>query len=130
MILIPSRVAPSGIHGNGLFAVDDVAAGTPIWRHQPGFDQVLDSKWVESLPEPARRHVHWFAFLDPADHCWHLSGDHACFMNHSEAPNTGRPSDQVGHVVTVALRDIRAGEELTCDYGAFDRAALEKLGST
>jgi SET domain-containing protein len=32
-------------------------------------------------------------------------------------------------VVTVALRDLAAGEELTCDYHAFDAEAPAKLGS-
>ena len=57
-----------------------------------------------------------------------LSGDHTCFMNHAPDPNTGAPSDSTPPNVIVALRDIAAGEELTCDYWAFDAEAREKLG--
>lgn len=128
MLLIPARVGPSRIHGNGLFATQAVLASTPIWRHHPGFDPVLAAKEVESLPEAARNHVHWFGFQSAEDRSWHLSGDLACFMNHDPHPNTGRPANQDGPVVTVALRDIAEGEELTCDYRAFDAAIAEKLG--
>lgn len=44
-----------------------------------------------------------------------LCGDNARFMNHSFEPNC---DDRTG--VTFALRDILAGEELTCDYRVFD----------
>jgi len=127
MILIPTRVGPSAIHGNGLFAAADIPPGTPVWRHQPGFDQVIPPEVLGSLPEAAQAHVRWFGFLSTEDGGWHLSGDHACFMNHSDAPNTGESAPTERDVITVALRPIRAGEELTCDYRAFDTAAEAKL---
>jgi len=129
MILIPNRVGPSAIHGNGLFATADIPAGTPVWRHQPGFDQVIPPEVLGSLPEAAQAHVRWYGFLSTEDGGWHLSGDHACFMNHSDVPNTGASSPTDGAMVTVSLRPIRAGEELTCDYRAFDTAAGAKLGT-
>lgn len=128
MLLIPARVGPSRIHGNGLFAAVPVPAGTPIWQHQPGFDPVLAADAVAAFPTPARNHVHWFGFQSAEDRSWHLSGDLACFMNHDPQPNTGRPNGQTGVVVTVALKDIAEGEELTCDYRTFDAAVGEKLG--
>jgi SET domain-containing protein len=48
-------------------------------------------------------------------------------MNHSPAPNTGALPDAPLPVVTVAMRDIAAGEELTCDYLVFDTEAANKL---
>jgi hypothetical protein len=50
-------------------------------------------------------------------------------MNHDPRPNTGAPADAREPVTTVALRDIAAGEELTCDYAAFDAVAAAKLSS-
>ncbi len=38
MMLIRTRVAPSTIHGMGLFTVEPAVKGTPIWRFEPGFD--------------------------------------------------------------------------------------------
>ena len=128
MILIPTRVAPSAIHGCGLFAVEFVPKGTPIWRFQPGFDQEFTPEQRAAWPEPARRHTRHFGFVRPGDLRVFLSGDHACFINHAEFPNTGAPPDAEPPVTTVALREIAAGEEITCNYWAFDADAAWKLG--
>lgn len=127
MLLIRTRVAPSRIHGLGLFAVDAVPAGTPVWRFQPGFDRVLIPWEVSALPEPAREFVEHYGYRRLSDGVWILSGDHACFMNHALPPNTGTPPGQPDALWTVALRDLAAGEELTCDYFAFDADAARKL---
>ena len=57
-----------------------------------------------------------------------LSGDHACFINHSDTPNTGAAVNPALPVTTVALRDIQAGEEITCNYWAYDADTPWKLG--
>ena len=127
MIFIETRVAPSAIHGLGLFTVHAVPRGTPVWKFQPGFDREFSPAQFAALPPEAQRHLRWFAFLDLADGKWVLSGDHACFMNHSVSPNTGAMPDAAPPVVTVTLRDLAADEEITCDYFAFDDEAARKL---
>lgn len=127
MLLIPVRVRPSNIEGNGLFALADHPAGTPVWRFQPGFDQAFPPGLAARLPELVQAHLRHFAWQRMEDGAWILSGDLACFMNHSESPNTGMPAVPSDAGETVCLRAIRAGEELTCDYFAFDAAAREKL---
>lgn len=129
MVLIPVRVGPSRIHGQGLFTVGPVAAGTPVWRFEPGFDRAFDDAAFDALPPAAQAHLRWFAYRDAQARAWILSGDHACFMNHDDRPNTGTRTDTPGPVTTVALRDLAAGEELTCDYRAFDAEAAAKLGT-
>lgn len=128
MLLIPVRVAPSLIEGNGLFTVAAVPAGTPVWRFEPEFDRAFPPAVVAALPLAAREHLRRYAWIRREDGHAILSGDHACFMNHSDTPNTGVPPGAAGSEVTVALRGLAAGEELTCDYRAFDAAAAEKLG--
>ncbi|MBI5386044.1 MAG: SET domain-containing protein [Verrucomicrobia bacterium] len=113
----------------GLFAVEAVPRGTPVWRFEPGFDQVFTPEQIALLPWLTREHIRWFAFFRPEDGHAVLSGDHACFMNHSDAPNTGAPPGAASPVTTVALRDIAAGEELTCHYHAFDAESALKLKS-
>ncbi|MFN0068639.1 MAG: SET domain-containing protein [Limisphaerales bacterium] len=130
MLLIPARVGPSAIEGNGLFAVVPIPAGTPVWRFQPDFDRAFVPAAVAALPPPAREHLARFAWFRRDDGHAILSGDHACFMNHADLPNTGLPPGAVDPETTLALRDIAAGEELTCDYRAFDAAAAEKLGGS
>lgn len=128
MILIRTRVGPSKIHGLGLFTVEPVAKGAGIWRFEPGFDRSFAPDQVAAWPVVAREHLRWFSFMSQETGQYVLSGDHACFMNHSEEPNTGAPRDGTWAGTTVAYRDLAAGEELTCDYRAFDADTAWKLG--
>jgi hypothetical protein len=128
MMLIKTRVGPSGIHGHGLFAIEAVARGTPIWRYLPGFDHDFSPEQFAALPPLAREHTRWFSFVNKADGHVILSGDHACFINHSPSPNTGAPPGATAPVTTEALREIAAGEEITCNYFDFDADAPRKLG--
>jgi SET domain-containing protein len=120
MLLVRTRVAPSPIHGLGLFAAEAIAAGTPVWRFQEGFDHAYTRAEFAVLPAPAREHLRWFSYFDSARDALIKSGDLCCFMNHAESPNTGMPPGRSDGAETVALHDIAAGEELTCDYHAFD----------
>jgi SET domain-containing protein len=128
MMLIETRVQPSGIHGSGLFAVNFIPRGTPVWTFQPGFDHDFSPEQFAALPPLAQAHTRWFCFLSKSDGHIILSGDHACFINHSPAPNTGAPPDAKPPIVTVALRDIAAGEEITCNYFDYDADTPWKLG--
>ena len=128
MMLVRTRVAPSGIHGMGLFAVEPIARDTPMWRFEPGFDHDFSPAQFAALPAPAREHTRWFCFVSKADGHVILSGDHACFINHSPAHNTGALPDAQPPVTTVALRDIAAGEEITCNYFDYDADTPWKLG--
>jgi uncharacterized protein len=128
MMLIETRVRPSAIHGLGLFAVKPVPRGTPVWKLQPGFDHDFSPEQFAALPLLARQHTRWFCFVSKSDGHVILSGDHACFINHSLIPNTGAPPAAVAPVVTVAVRDIAAGEEITCNYLDYDADAPWKLG--
>lgn len=129
MILVRTRVAPSAIHGLGLFAVGAIPRGTAIWRFELKFDREFSPEQFAALPPEAQAHLRLFAYVDAATGLRVLSGDHACFMNHATSPNTGAAVNSLPPITTVALRDIAAGEELTCDYGAFDAEAGWKLGA-
>jgi hypothetical protein len=128
MMLIKTRVAPSGIHGLGLFAAEAVPRGTAVWRFQPGFDHDFSPERFAALPSLAREHTRWFCFVSRESGHVILSGDHACFINHSPTANTGAPPNPVPPVTTVALRDIAGGEEITCDYWSYDADTPWKLG--
>lgn len=128
MTLLETRVQPSRIHGMGLFTVRAAPRGTPIWRFEPGFDHDFSPAQFAALPPLARQHTRWFCFVSRLDGHVILSGDHACFINHSPAPNTGALPGATPPVVTVALRDLAAGEELTCNYYDYDADTPWKLG--
>lgn len=127
MLLVRTYIGPSRIHGMGLFAAEPLAKGTPFWRFEPDFDQAISPERFAVLPELTQQHIRWFAYKSQTDAHYILSGDFCCFMNHSTEPNTGALPDSQPPVTTVTLRDIAQGEELTCDYFAFDAEANSKL---
>lgn len=113
MFLVRTYVAASPIHGLGVFAAEPIPRGTPIWRFQPGFDQVIPFALAEQLPASAREFLATYTYLSPLfPGGYVLNGDHARFLNHSDTPNTDNSGE-----IALALRDIAEGEEITCDYG-------------
>ena len=106
----------SGIHGRGVFALEDIAEGETLIEY---VGEIIS--WKEAL----RRHPH-----DPKDpnHTFYFSlddgrvidalhgGNSSRWINHSCNPNC--EADEVeGRVFIKSLRRIRAGEELNYDYG-------------
>ena len=115
MLLIRTRVAPSAIHGIGVFAREPVAAGAAVWRYAPEFDRTVTAEDVAAAPPAFRAYLDAYAYPS-ADigGAMLLSCDDAKYLNHSDDPNTEeRP------FLSLARRPIAPGEEITCDYGAF-----------
>ncbi len=114
MLLVPTFVAPSRIQGVGLFAAVRIRSGKTIWVFDEAVDWKLSAEELAAFPEPFQSQLRRWCYED-ADGVFILCGDNAKFMNHSFQPNC----DDTG-ITTRAARDITAGEELTCDYRAFD----------
>ena len=106
----------SGVHGKGVFAVQDIAEGETLIEY---VGEVI------SWEEAQRRHPH-----DPKDpnHTFYFSlengniidalygGNSSRWINHACAPNC-EAEEQGGRIFIKALRNIPAGEELNYDYG-------------
>jgi SET domain-containing protein len=129
MLMVKTRLAPSAIEGIGLFATENIKAGTVTWRFMPGFDLLFTGEQIVALPEPARAELINHTYVDPATGRHVLCLDNARFMNHADDPNT-RGVHLAGAIegYDLATRDINAGEELTCDYRQFDAAFKAKIG--
>jgi uncharacterized protein len=115
MLLVPTFLAPSAIHGIGLFAAEPIAAGTRVWRLDPTFDLTVDEVAFAGLAPVAQSLVQRYAYADPIRRVRILCADDARFFNHADDANCRDEPGSEG-LVTVAVRDIEEGEELTWDY--------------
>lgn len=117
-------VRRSPIHGSGVFALRDLAAGESLLEYR---GRRLTHAEADERYGDNHHGGHTFLFtlnegyvIDGAD-----GGNAARWINHSCAPNcqafliesASEPGSAKDRVVLEALRDIRAGEELTYDYG-------------
>ncbi len=115
MLLIRTRIGPSLIHGNGVFACEAVLPGETVWQYEPAFDRIISDDELVKLPDAFREHIDMYAYRSSdIEGRLVLSCDNARFLNHSGQPNTRELPFR-----SVASRLIEVGEEITCDYGAF-----------
>ncbi len=127
MLLVKSFLKFSDIHGVGCFTAEDIKAGQIVWKFDPVLDVEIDETLISTYPEAIRSFLNMYAYgqHDGGKKTFILCGDHARHMNHSENPNLVEAGD--GNAYNIAARDIKSGEELTCDYNAFDTDATFKL---
>jgi SET domain-containing protein len=117
MMLVPTYVAPSRIEGVGVFAAEDIEEGALIWELAPGLDRLIRKDELAGLPAPLQQFAERYAYPYPHDpDVLIVELDNGRFMNHSTRPNTRFDDPDAGY----ALRAIKAGEELTCNYAEFD----------
>ncbi len=106
----------SGVHGKGVFATQDIAAGEMVIEYT---GEVIS--WKEALrrhPHDPTQPNHTFYFHIDDTHVidGKVHGNSAKWINHSCGPNCETEVED-GRVFIRALRDIAAGEELNYDYG-------------
>ena len=124
MLLIKTVVKASKIHGKGLFADQNIKKGRSVWTFNPSIDKKFPMKMVLKLPKAEQKSIKYYSYLNFRNE-YVLCGDAAKYMNSSDNPNT---TDIVtlldkflgNEGVTVALQDIRKGEEITSRYLRFD----------
>jgi SET domain-containing protein len=111
MLLINARVRKSHIHGLGLFADQNIPKGNIIWKFQPGFDVEIPEEDLPTLSIAAQEQVLHYACYEAGKRRFILSSDDDRFSNHADDPNTIQDGETM-----YACRDIKYGEEITCNY--------------
>jgi SET domain-containing protein len=100
----------SPIHGVGGFARSDMAAGARLIEYVG--ERITKQ---ESLTRCERSNEYIFAIDDTHDLDGNVEWNPARFLNHSCEPNCEARFEH-GHIWLVAIRDVRAGDELTFNY--------------
>ncbi len=121
MLLIKATPKPSSIHGIGLFADQDIAKGTQIWKFSPNLDLEISSNDFDKLHQSEKDFILFYGFRSKKTNKYHLSFDHVRFINHSKEGNiTVDQSIEDIEYPLVASRNIKKGEEITQNYFEFD----------
>ncbi|HEX4263006.1 MAG TPA: SET domain-containing protein-lysine N-methyltransferase [Verrucomicrobiae bacterium] len=101
----------SPIHGTGGFARKEIAAGTRVIEY---VGEKISKQ--ESLARCEQNNEYIFALSDECDLDGNVSWNPARFLNHSCEPNCEVRLEEE-RIWVVTIRDLRAGEELTFNYG-------------
>ena len=121
MLIVETFVAPSRIHGLGLFASKPIKSGTKMWVFDKDVNIILPAEKLASLHPIALDKVKRHSYVNK-DGFVILSFDGSQYINHSEDPNMVDYDYEC-----FALRDIKAGEEITVNYYFSEPKASQKL---
>lgn len=116
-------VRRSPIHGNGVFAARDLPKGQVVIEYR---GKLVTHDEADALYDGSVETGHTFLFTLNEQHIVDANreGNAARWINHSCAPNCeaviierGRGSQRRERIFIETRRAVRAGEELTYDYG-------------
>lgn len=125
MLLVETYLDKSPIQGIGLFARHPIARGTALWRLDERFDRLIPVEVWEAQEGAVKSYLDRYCYPRRKDPRFIVfEADDAHYMNHADDPNTDFSDGDVAY----ALKDIAAGEELTCDYNVFFDGGFEFLG--
>jgi len=115
MIIVPTYLNKSEIHGFGVFAKGFIPRGAKVWEFNPTFDITFTEQQFEALPPATRAEIEIHLYQPEPGGLLYYESTMGKYMNHSREANVDFSEIGVGW----ATRDIQAGEELTCDYRHF-----------
>ena len=125
MLLVQTKLGKSKKHKTGLLANQFIPKGTVTWKYHPLFDSAFTDKEISKMSEAARKQFWHYAFFYKKINKHVLCFDDQRFINHSAKKKDinilSTPSKDI------ALRDIKIGEELLCDYDQFDNSYFDRI---
>lgn len=118
MLCVKTSVKPSGIHGFGVFAEENIKKGDLVWKFHRLIDSVIDDNDLKTFSDDYQKYIKHYSYK--TDGKYVFCGDNGKYVNHSDSPNIGGLESEDGFGVNVASKDIKIGEEITCDYTQTD----------
>lgn len=118
-----TRLAPSELHGVGVFAIRAIPRGAQLFTGDEGEMRWIRREQLGRLPAPIRKlYADFCVKKGPLLGCPTSFNNltPAWYLNHSDTPNTAIDSDYN----FFTLRRIRANEELTVDYSTYSTGGL------
>lgn len=119
MIHIKYKLDLSKLHGIGFFTQENLKKGQIVYSASPLLDVNITKGIFNTLDEKEKEEIRYWGFWDEPNKVWHVDFDNSKFINHSSNPTlTQDPNRKDAYLV--AIRDIKAGEELTQNYLEFE----------
>jgi SET domain-containing protein len=119
MIHIKYKLKPSGFHGIGLFADQEIKKGELIYTASPLLDLNITQEQFDSLHQIEKDEILWWGFYNKPSQKWHVDFDVSKFINHSKKATVTQDENH-DEAYLVATCDIKAGDELTQNYLEFE----------
>ena len=121
MLTVKTYLAPSQVHGIGLFAAEFIPAGFPVWKYNRNIDKIFKKDVFlticKGLESCSLRHLLNSSYIRGGRY-FYLT-DNARFINHSDMNDNICFEDDY---TEIALRDIEPHEELLENYlQAYDK---------
>lgn len=108
--IVKIKLAPSPIHGVGVFAMRDIKKGEKIYAdiipHQFDLPYAKFKKLDKDIREIILGH---FPLVVKGSHFLYPVTKFTAYLNHSDTPNYDAKEDKI-------LKGVKAGEEITEDY--------------
>jgi len=116
-----TRLGPSAIHGVGVFAIQEIAEGTPIFYADDTELVWIDANIIDGLPTEIKRLYKDFAILKNGKYGCPTNFNNMTVSWYLNEPNKPKePNVRCDeNYQFCALRDIKTGEELTVDYDTY-----------
>ena len=117
MMKVPCKISDSSIHGQGVFATQDVKKGELVWQFSRIFDRIVMWHVRVRAPKDEQEKFMERCYMNPdyPDDLI-LCGDEAAWLNFPVPPeeaNIELGGVVDGHDILIAARDIKEGEEFT-----------------
>ena len=127
MLTVETYIAPSRIHGIGLFAKQPIEKCTLVAYFEPDFDRMSPKNG--DFPQLTQDFLLQSSFR--VNHGFLLFNDNGRFINHKRDCNLGYCAKMNLSTTRfhgfVAFKDIPSGAELTIDYSTFDMEHYKRI---